>query len=279
MPQPHVVAAPAFLSDMQIATWNINGIKARLPVLLEWLKEANPDICCLQEIKSVNEGFPTQILEDAGYNVAVHGQKAFNGVAILSKRPFDEVSYGLPGDDSDEQSRYLEAVVQLDDTIIRVASIYLPNGNPVDSPKYSYKLAWMDRLIAHAKQLLKLEEPLVLAGDYNVIPQSQDAKRPELWVNDALALPQSRARFRSLLNLGLTDALRAVNTDAGIYTFWDYQAGAWKRDNGIRIDHALLSPQAVDRLEECRIDKHVRGWTKPSDHVPLVVTVSEADNA
>ncbi len=259
---------------MQIATWNINGIKARLETVQAWLSEAAPDICCLQEIKSVDEAFPSPPLEDLGYNVVTHGQKGFNGVAILSKRPFDEVIARLPGDDGDEQARYLEAVIPGDETIVRVASIYLPNGNPVDSEKYPYKLAWMDRLIAHARASLAHEEPLVLAGDYNVIPQPRDARKPEQWVNDALFLPSTREKFRELVNLGLTDALRATTSADGLYTFWDYQAGAWQRNNGICIDHHLLSPQAADRLQSVRIDKHVRDWEKPSDHVPVVIDLS-----
>jgi exodeoxyribonuclease-3 len=256
---------------MQIATWNINGIKARIETLKAWLKEASPDVCCLQEIKSVDEAFPAGELEDLGYNVATHGQKGFNGVALLSKRPFDEVTARLPGDDDDEQARYLEAVISGDHTVIRVASIYLPNGNPVDSPKYPYKLGWMDRLIAHAAHTMRNEEPLILAGDYNVIPTPADAKKPDDWRNDALFLPETLEKFRTLINLGLTDALRATTASGGEYTFWDYQAGAWQRNNGIRIDHMLLSPQAADRLQSCRIDKHVRGWDKPSDHVPLII--------
>lgn len=259
---------------MKIATWNINGIKARLPVLLNWLKEANPDVCCLQEIKSVDENFPSGPIEDLGYNVVTHGQKGFNGVAILSKRPFDDVIARLPGDEDDIQARYLEAVVPFDDKIVRVASIYLPNGNPVDTEKYPYKLGWMDRLGEHAKKLLLLEEPLVLAGDYNVIPQREDARKPESWTNDALFLPQTREKFRQLMNLGFCDALRVFENDSDIYTFWDYQAGAWQRGNGIRIDHMLLSPQAVDVLTNCHVDKHVRDWEKPSDHVPVVMEIS-----
>ena len=258
---------------MKIATWNINGIKARLPVLLDWLKEASPDVCCLQEIKSVDENFPGGAIEDLGYNVVTHGQKGFNGVAILSKRPFDEVTPRLPGNDEDVQARYLEAVIPFGDKVVRVASIYLPNGNPVDTEKYPYKLGWMDRLTEHAKKLLLLEEPLILAGDYNVIPQKEDARKPENWVNDALFLPQTRNKFRELVNLGFTDALRVFEAGSDVYTFWDYQAGAWPRNNGIRIDHMLLSPQATDVLVGCHVDKHVRGWDKPSDHVPVVVEI------
>ncbi len=251
---------------MLIATWNVNSVKARLETVTAWLKEASPDVVCFQELKCEDKAFPAQTFEELGYNLAVHGQKTYNGVAILSKLPFDEVRTRLPGDDGDEQARYVEAVV----SGIRVASIYLPNGNPVASEKYAYKLSWMDRLIARAKDLLTYEEPFVLAGDYNVIPQPIDAKNPADWVNDALFLPPTRAKFRELINLGLTEAVRTLDPEPGLYTFWDYQAGAWQKNNGIRIDHLLLSPQAADRLESTRIDKHVRAWEKPSDHVPVL---------
>jgi exodeoxyribonuclease-3 len=201
------------------------------------------------------------------------GQKTFNGVAILSKTPA-EVTYGLPGDDSDVQARYVEAVIAHGAGVVRVGSIYLPNGNPIGTDKYTYKLGWLDRLLRHTQRLLTLEEPLVLAGDYNVIPEPRDAKDPDAWRNDALFLPQTRDAFRSLLNLGLTDALRATTDEAGVYTFWDYQAGAWQRNNGIRIDHLLLSPQAADRLQSVVVDKHVRGWEKPSDHVPVRIDLN-----
>jgi exodeoxyribonuclease III len=256
---------------MQIATWNINGVKARIDTAIDWLKEARPDVACLQEIKSVDEAFPKSVFEDLGYNVATHGQKGFNGVAILSRTPMEDVEVRLPGDDADEQARYLEAVVAGDRGIVRVGCLYLPNGNPVDSDKYPYKLGWMDRLIAHARERLKLEEPFVLAGDYNIIPEPRDAARPQDWVNDALFLQSSREKFRELAALGFTDALRAMDASDGVYTFWDYQAGAWQKNNGIRIDHLMLSPQATDRLMAVRVDKHVRGWEKPSDHVPVIV--------
>lgn len=251
---------------MLIATWNVNSVKARLETVTAWLKEASPDVVCFQELKCEDKAFPAQTFEELGYNLAVHGQKTYNGVAILSKLPFDEVRTRLPGDDGDEQARYVEAVI----SGIRVASIYLPNGNPVASEKYAYKLSWMDRLIARAKDLLTYEEPFVLAGDYNVIPQPIDAKNPADWVNDALFLPPTRAKFRELINLGLTEAVRTLDPEPGLYTFWDYQAGAWQKNNGIRIDHLLLSPQAADRLQSTRIDKHVRAWEKPSDHVPVL---------
>lgn len=256
---------------MQIATWNINGVKARLETAIAWLQEAKPDVACLQEIKSVDEGFPRAAFEDAGYNVYTHGQKGFNGVAILSLKPAEDVMRGLPGDDSDEQARYIEALVSGDKTVARIGCLYLPNGNPVDTEKYSYKLAWMERLIHHARERLLLEEPFVLAGDYNVIPETRDAARPEEWTDDALFLLATREKFRELANLGFTDAVRSFNQADGVYTFWDYQAGAWQRNNGIRIDHLMTSAQATDKAVSCRIDAHVRGWEKPSDHVPVIV--------
>lgn len=253
---------------MKLATFNINGIKARIDALPAWLSAAQPDVVCLQEIKSVDEGFPREIFEGLGYRVETHGQKSFNGVAILSKLPLEDVTRGLPGDETDEQARWIEATV-LGRRPIRVCGLYLPNGNPAPGPKYDYKLAWMSRMEARAKALLAQEEPTVFIGDYNVIPQDADAAKPELWTTDALALPQSRAAYRRLLALGLTDAFRARNASPGHYTFWDYQAGAWERNNGIRIDHLLLSPQAADLLQDCQIDKQVRAGDKPSDHVPI----------
>jgi exodeoxyribonuclease III len=258
---------------LRIATWNVNSVRQRLPHLLAYLKEASPDALCLQEIKCLDDQFPRMEIEELGYNIETHGQKTFNGVAILSKRPF-EVARGLPGDENDSQSRYLEAVIPAGDGVVRVASIYLPNGNPPDSDKYPYKLAFMDRLIAHARQLIQYEEPLVLAGDFNVIPEARDAARPELWVNDALYLPRTRMKFRELTALGLTDALRATTDAAGLYTFWDYQAGAWQKNNGIRIDHLLLSAEAADRLSAVAIDKEMRGRDKASDHTPVRVDLA-----
>ena len=254
---------------MKIATWNINGIKARLDGVVTWLEQFQPDLACLQEIKSADEVFPRERIEALGYNVAVHGQKGFNGVAILSKSPLDEVNAGLPGDADDVQARYLEGVLSTENGVLRVASIYLPNGNPVDSDKYPYKLAWMERLIAHTKTLLALEEPFVLAGDYNVIPEARDVHDAEAWLGDALYRPETHEQFRALVNLGLTDAFRAADDRDHVYSFWDYQAGAWQKNNGIRIDHLLLSPQAADRLASSGIDSSTRGWEKPSDHVPV----------
>jgi exodeoxyribonuclease-3 len=261
---------------MRIATWNINSIKQRVDNLVAWLKEREPDIVCLQEIKCVDDAFPREPFESLGYNVAVHGQKAYNGVAILSRLPFDEVSPGLTGGADDQQARFLEGVVSAGGGVVRIGNLYLPNGNPAGTDKYAYKLAWMDRLIAYAQERLPLEEPLILAGDYNVIPTAADVRNPEAWLGDALFLPQTRERFRALQHLGLTDALRAVSDAPGLYTFWDYQAGSWQRNNGIRIDHLLLSPQAADRLTGAGIDKHVRAWEKPSDHVPVWVDLDIA---
>lgn len=258
---------------MKLATFNINGIKARIDALPAWLSAAQPDVVCLQEIKSVDEGFPREVFEAMGYRVETHGQKSFNGVAILSKLPLEDVTRGLPGDETDEQARWIEATV-LGRRPIRVCGLYLPNGNPAPGPKYDYKLAWMSRMEARAKALLAQEEPTVFCGDYNVIPQDADAAKPELWTTDALALPQSRAAYRRLLALGLTDAFRARNAGPAQYTFWDYQAGAWERNNGIRIDHLLLSPQAADLLQDCQIDKQVRAGDKPSDHVPIWIDLA-----
>ena len=256
---------------MRIATWNVNSVRQRMDSLVAWLAERKPDIVCLQEIKCLDDAFPREPIEALGYNVAVHGQKTFNGVALLSKLPFDEVAPGLIGDTSDVQARFLEAIVSTKSGVVRVVSLYLPNGNPAPGAKYEYKIKWMDRLIAFSHERLKLEEPFVLAGDYNVIPAAVDARRPEAWTKDALFLPQTREKYRALLNLGLTDALRASSDAKDLYTFWDYQAGAFQKNDGIRIDHLLLSPQAADRLTGAGIDKHVRGWDKPSDHVPVYI--------
>ena len=260
---------------MKIATFNINGIKARIEALPAWLAAAQPDVACLQEIKSVDDGFPREVFEGMGYRVETHGQKGFNGVAILSRLPLSDVIRGLPqsggaGDADDLQSRWIEATVQ-GRRCVRVCGLYLPNGNPAPGPKYDYKLAWMARMQARVSDLLAAEDPLVCCGDYNVIPQAIDAAKPEAWINDALYLPQSRAAYQRLCNLGLTDAFRARNDLPGQYSFWDYQQGAWERNNGIRIDHLLLSAQAADLLRDCQIDKAVRAGDKPSDHVPVWV--------
>jgi exodeoxyribonuclease III len=254
---------------MRIATWNINSIKQRCDTLAAWLSERRPDIVCLQETKCIDGAFPREAFEGLGYNLAVHGQKGFNGVAIFSRLPLDEVTVGLPGDPSDEQARFIEVVVSAKSGAVRIASLYFPNGNPPGTEKYAYKLKWMDRIIGYAHERLNLEEPLILAGDYNVVPSELDVHDPALWVDDALFLPQTRGKFRALMALGLTDAVRATTDDPGVYTFWDYQAGAWQKNNGIRIDHLVFSPQAADRVLAVGIDKHVRAWERPSDHVPV----------
>jgi exodeoxyribonuclease-3 len=258
---------------MKIASFNINGIKARTPALVNWLKESNPDVALLQEIKSIDDAFPGEIFEELGYNVETHGQKSFNGVAILSKYPLREVERGLPGDESDEQARWIEATICVPDEI-RICCLYLPNGNPLPGPKYDYKLAWMDRLYRRAQQLLRSEQIFLMAGDFNIIPQAEDAAAPSAWINDALFKLESRTKFRKILNLGFLDAFRACNNGPGHYSFWDYQAGAWDRNNGIRIDHFLLSPSCADLLADCKIDSDIRGLEKPSDHVPIWIELN-----
>ncbi|WP_416355342.1 exodeoxyribonuclease III [Aureimonas phyllosphaerae] len=261
---------------MLLATWNINGVKARSEALLAWLDERKPDIVGLQEIKSVDESFPRADLEARGWHVETHGQKGFNGVALLSRQPPATIERGLPGDATDEQSRFIEGTWEVGGRTLRFASLYLPNGNPIGTEKFTYKLAWMKRLEAHARRRLGEEMPFLLAGDYNVIPQPEDVKNPAAWAEDALYQPESREAYRRLLNLGLTDAVRASSDQAETYTFWDYQAGAWQKNNGIRIDHVLLSPEAAAALRSVGIDKHVRAWEKPSDHVPVVVEIDPA---
>ncbi len=258
---------------MKIATFNINGVKARLEALTQWLQDSAPDVAVLQEIKSADEGFPRQAIEDLGYNVETHGQKGFNGVAILSKFPLEDVTRGLPGDATDEQARWIEATV-VKTKALRICGLYLPNGNPAPGPKFDYKLAWMARLYTRAQALLASEEPALMCGDYNIIPQPEDAARPSAWAEDALFRPESRAAFRRIVNLGFTEAFRARHADAGHYSFWDYQAGAWDRNDGIRIDHFLLTPQCADLLNDCWIEKDVRGREKPSDHVPVWVDLA-----
>ena len=274
---------------MKIASFNINGIKARMDALTDWLTEAEPDVVVLQEIKSVDENFPREHFEDMGYIVETHGQKSFNGVAILSKLPLEDVTRGLPGGESmgregadDIEARNIEATVMGARNSVRICGLYLPNGNPVDlnpdgtpveGSKYDFKLKWFARLEERARALMALEQPFLMAGDFNLIPQAEDAKRPDAWREDALFRPQSRAAFRSLMALGFTDALRATTSAPEVYTFWDYQAGAFDRNDGIRIDHFLLSPQAADCLTDCQIDVFTRAKTKPSDHVPIWVTL------
>jgi exodeoxyribonuclease III len=259
---------------MRIATWNVNSIKAHMDQVTTWLKDEKPDVVCLQEIKCEDNAFPVQALEELGYASAVHGQKTYNGVAILSRLPLENVTRGLPGDETDEQSRFISATVHAGDLTVQVCGLYLPNGNPAPGPKYDYKLGWMERLRSFATNALQSEIPLVLAGDYNIIPAPADAKNPQNWLSDALFLPQSRAAFESIKHLGFTESFRALNPlSSGDYSFWDYQAGAWQKNNGIRIDHLLLSAQAADRLVASRIHKAARGHEKPSDHVPVEITL------
>ena len=242
---------------MKIASFNINGIKARANALMTWLRDAQPDVALLQEIKSVSENFPSDLFKDLGYNLAVNGQKSFNGVAILSKLPIEDIVTYLPGDSEDDQARWLEVTI-VGNQAIRMCNLYLPNGNPTPGPKYDYKLSWMRRLNEKAKELIDSEIPAFMAGDYNIIPQAEDAANIGAWEQDALFLPDSRTEFRRILNLGFTDAFRAKHNGSGHYSFWDYQAGAWDRDDGIRIDHFLLTPQCADLLKNCQIDKHIR---------------------
>ena len=254
-----------------IATWNVNSVRARLPRVLDWLADAKPDVALLQELKVVDELFPAAEIEDLGYNIAAHGQKTYNGVAILSRTPIEDVTRGLPGDESDEQARYIEAFT----AGIRVSSIYLPNGNPAPGEKFDYKIGWMDRLIEHTRGLLEQEEAFVLGGDYNVCVTDDDVYNPAGWADDALCRPESRNRFRALNNLGLTNAFRALHPEPGQYSYWDYTGGAWQKGFGLLIDHLLLSPQAADRLNQAGIDKTPRGKEKPSDHTPVWCQLEE----
>ncbi|MFM1862848.1 MAG: Exodeoxyribonuclease [Pseudomonadota bacterium] len=253
---------------MRIATYNVNGIKARIERLVDWLGRARPDVVCLQELKSEDAGVPRGPIEDLGYHLETHGQKGFNGVAILSRLPLSDVVRGLPGDPGDEQARWIEATVE-GPRVVRLACLYAPNGNPAPGPKYDYKLGWMARMKARAADLLRSEMPVVLAGDYNVIPADIDAARPAAWVADALALAPSRAALRRIAHLGYGDALRLRHSGPGLYTFWDYQAGAFARNDGIRIDHLMLSPQAADLLVDAGVDAAERAAERPSDHVPV----------
>ena len=257
---------------MKIATFNINGVKARAEVLGRWLDESAPDVAVLQEIKSVDEAFPREIIEGRGYHLETHGQKGFNGVAILSRLPLVDVTRRLPGDDSDEQARWIEATIG--ETGLRVVGLYLPNGNPAPGPKYDYKLAWMARMQARMRDLMAPERPLVVAGDYNVIPQPVDAARPQAWVEDALFRPETRAAFRRIEAMGFYDALRLRHPEPEVYTFWDYQAGAWAKNDGIRIDHLMLNAQAADLLTDAWVERAPRDWDKPSDHTPVWVDLA-----
>ena len=257
---------------MKIATYNVNGISARLPVLLRWLKESAPDVVCLQELKAPQEKFPLGDIESTGYSAIWHGQKSWNGVAILSRigEP-EEVRRALPGDEEDAHSRYIEARV----AGMVVGCLYLPNGNPAPGPKFDYKLQWMQRLHAHAKELLAASEPVVLTGDYNVIPTEADAYKPERWVEDALFRPESREAFKKLVAQGWTDALRRLYPDETIYTYWDYFRNAFGRNAGLRIDHFLLSPVLDKRLKAGGVDRNVRGWEKTSDHAPVWIELAD----
>jgi len=265
---------------MRIATWNVNSVNARLPTVLAWLEAAQPEVVGLQEIKCLDEKFPREAFESLGYNVETHGQKSYNGVALLSKSPMSEIRRGLPGEDRSgveidgPQSRYIEALIE-GSRPVRVGCLYLPNGNPVASPKFAYKLDWFGRLHAHARDLLTQEEAFSLCGDYNVIPTPEDARNAAAWVDDALFQPESRAAFRALKNLGLSEAGELGRQPPGTYTFWDYQAGAWQRDHGIRIDFHLLSPQAADRFLGVETHRDARDMDKPSDHVPVVVELAD----
>jgi exodeoxyribonuclease-3 len=251
---------------MKIATYNVNGVNGRLPVLLRWLEEAKPDVVCLQELKAPQEKFPEQAIADAGYTAIWHGQKSWNGVAILSRgHEIKEIGRVLPGDPEDVQSRYLEAMVN----DVLIACLYLPNGNPAPGPKFDYKLKWFDRLTARAATLLEFKIPVVITGDFNVMPTELDVYKPERWVDDALFRPETRAAFHKLMTQGWTDAIRKLYPDEKIYTFWDYFRNAYGRDAGLRIDHFLLSPQIEGRLKAAGVDRHVRGWEKTSDHAPV----------
>ncbi|MBS7563209.1 exodeoxyribonuclease III [Mucilaginibacter sp. Bleaf8] len=257
---------------MRIATYNVNSIGARLPILLRWLDETKPDVVCLQELKAPQEKFPVDVIQEAGYNAIWHGQKSWNGVAILSRgHEIQETGRGLPGDEEDTQSRYLEAIING----VTIGCLYLPNGNPAPGPKYDYKLQWMERLQKHAAGLLAQNKPTVLAGDYNVIPTEGDVYKPERWVEDALFRPETRAAFEKLLAQGWTDAVRKLYPDETIYTFWDYFRNAYGRNAGLRIDHFLLSPELDGRLTAAGVDRHVRGWEKSSDHGPVWIEIAD----
>ena len=257
---------------VKIATWNVNSVKARLPHLLRWLGESGPDIVLLQELKTIDDAFPTEAIGELGYNAAVVGQKTYNGVALLSKSPIEITATALPGDPEDTQARYVEAF----SGGVRAACLYLPNGNPVDSPKFAYKLSWFERLRAHVRSLLATEDAFVLGGDWNVAPFDDDVHNPAAFADDALCRPESRAAFRRIMHMGLTDAIRVRADHGGQYTWWDYRGGGFGNDEGLRIDHLLLSPQAADRLQDAGIDRVPRGWDRPSDHTPVWCTLAAA---
>ena len=250
---------------MRIASWNVNSIKARLDIVTDWLMANNCDILLVQETKSQDVNFPVSAVKDLGWHVVFHGQKSYNGVAIVSRLPIEDVTVGLAGDNDDDQARYMEATI----CGIRLATIYLPNGNPAPGPKFDYKIAWLKRLEARAKNLLDIEIPVVLGGDFNVIPRDLDCYDPASWSNDALTHSESRGGFRKLMYTGFCDALRAIHPSDVLYTYWDYQAGAWQRDHGVRIDHLMLSPEAQDKLVNVGVDREPRGLERPSDHTPI----------
>ena len=256
---------------MKIATYNVNGINGRLPVLLRWLKEASPDVVCLQELKAPEERFPLEAINNAGYQAIWHGQKSWNGVAILSKHELKETQRGLPGDPEDLHSRYIEALIKG----ITIGCLYLPNGNPYPGPKFEYKLKWMKRFTAHARKLWNKKIPVILTGDFNVIPTELDVYKPERWVNDALFRVESRSAFKSIMAQGWTDAIRTKHPDKTIYTFWDFFRNAYARNAGLRIDHFLLSADIAKRLEKAEVDMHVRGWEKTSDHAPVWIEIKD----
>ncbi|WP_367330844.1 exodeoxyribonuclease III [Sphingobacterium multivorum] len=259
---------------MKIATYNINGINARLPVLLRWLAEESPDVVCLQELKSPQERFPLKEINAIGYHAVWHGQKSWNGVAVLSKYEIEEISRALPGDAEDVQSRYLEVMIQQ----VAICCLYLPNGNPFPGPKFEYKLTWIERLAKRAKTLLSMDIPAILIGDFNIIPTEMDTYKPEKYVNDALFRKEVKEAFSQLLEAGWQDAIRQLFPDQQVYTFWDYFRQAYSRNAGLRIDHILLSPSIQDRLIEGGIDRHVRGWEKSSDHAPTWIRLRNSSN-
>ncbi len=258
---------------MKIATYNVNGINARLPVLLRWLEETSPDVACLQELKSIEEKFPLLAIHGAGYSAVYHGQKSWNGVAVLAKNKFElkESSRGLPGDPTDEQSRYIEARVE----DIVVCCLYAPNGNPAPGPKFDYKMSWLERLIIKGKSLVDMTEPVVMLGDYNIVPTDFDAQRPDRWIKDAVFFPEAKELYQRLLQQGWTDSIRELHPDKKIFTYWDYFRDAFNRDAGIRMDHLLLNPALAPRLKAAEVDRHVRGWEKTSDHAPVWIDIRD----
>jgi exodeoxyribonuclease-3 len=258
---------------MIIATYNVNGVNGRLPVLLRWLKESSPDVVCLQELKAPNEKFPEAHIKDAGYKAIWHGQKSWNGVAILAKENLEikETGRGLPGDPLDEQSRYIQATVNG----ILIVCVYMPNGNPAPGPKFDYKMSWIKRLLTKARSLIELKTPVIITGDFNIVPTDIDAYKPERWVNDAVFFPEPKAAYQRLLKQGWIDAIRKLYPDEKIFTYWDYFRNAFNRDAGIRMDHFLISPNLKKRLKGGAVDRHVRGWEKTSDHAPVWIEISD----